>query len=94
MDDVRAGPSRPLESTSAVVCFDALRVEIRAEGVARNKAVYLAIGLHCLGRKASLGLRFDALRDNHALHAVNLKWCRLRRDASIRIRGGRTGGWI
>ena len=39
MDDVRTGPSRPLESTYAVVCFDALRVNIRAEGVVRNKAV-------------------------------------------------------
>ena len=37
---VRAGPSRSsLESTYAVVCLDTLRVNIRAEGVVRNKAV-------------------------------------------------------
>ena len=36
--------SRPLESTYALVLFDALRVKICDEGLVRNKSVYLAIG--------------------------------------------------
>ena len=36
--------------------FDALRVKIRDEGLVRNKAVYLAIGITCNGDKEVLGL--------------------------------------
>ncbi len=36
--------------------FDALRVKIRDEGLVRNKAVYLAIGITCDGDKEVLGL--------------------------------------
>ena len=36
--------------------FDALRVKIRDEGVVKNKAVYLAIGVRCSGHKEILGL--------------------------------------
>jgi putative transposase len=56
IDEVRAWQSRPLESTYAVVFFDALRVKIRDEGLVRNKAVYLAIGMRCTGHKEVLGL--------------------------------------
>ena len=45
-DEVSAWQSRPLESIYAIVFFDALRVKIRDEGAVRNKAVYLAIGVH------------------------------------------------
>ena len=56
IDEVRGWQSRPLESTYAVVFFDALRVKIRDEGLVRNKAVYLAIGMRCSGHKEVLGL--------------------------------------
>jgi len=56
MDEVSAWQSRPLESTCAIVYFDALRVKIRDEGLVRNKAVYLAIGITCDGDKEILGL--------------------------------------
>ena len=56
IDEVRAWQSRPLESTYAIVFFDALRVKIRDEGMVRNKAVYLAIGVRCSGHKEVLGL--------------------------------------
>ena len=56
IDEVRAWQSRPLESTYAVVFFDALRVKIRDEGMVANKAVYLAIGMRCSGHKEVLGL--------------------------------------
>jgi len=56
LDEVKAWQSRPLESTYAVVYYDALRVKIRDEGTVRNKAVYLAIGIRCTGYKEILGL--------------------------------------
>ena len=56
IDEVRAWQSRPLESVYAVVFFDALRVKIRDEGLVRNKAVYLAIGMRCSGHKEVLGI--------------------------------------
>jgi putative transposase len=55
-DEVRAWQSRPLEPTYAIVFFDALRVKVRDEGIVRNKAVYLAIGVRCSGHKEILGL--------------------------------------
>lgn len=39
-----------------MVIFDALRVKIRDEGLVRNKAVYLALGIDRDGRKDVLGL--------------------------------------
>ena len=56
MADAVAWQNRPLETTYAIVYFDALRVKIRDEGLVRNKAVYLAIGVTCLGTKEVLGL--------------------------------------
>jgi putative transposase len=45
-----------LEPCYAIVFFDALRVKIRDEGLVRNKAVYLAIGMRPSGHKQVLGL--------------------------------------
>lgn len=56
LDEVAAWQNRPLEPTYAFVFFDALRVKIRDEGVVRNKAVYLALGVRCDGCKEVLGL--------------------------------------
>lgn len=56
LEEVAAWQSRPLEHTYAVVFFDALRVKIRDEGLVRNKAVHLAIGIHPCGQRDVLGL--------------------------------------
>lgn len=56
IDEVSAWQTRPLEATCAIVFFDALRVKIRDEGLVRNKAVYLAIGMRPGGHKEVLGL--------------------------------------
>jgi len=56
IDEVTAWQGRPLEATYAVVFFDALRVKIRDEGLVRNKAVYLAIGIRPSGEREVLGL--------------------------------------
>ena len=56
LDEVAEWQSRPLEEVYAIVYFDAVRVKIRDEGLVGNKAVYLAIGVSCGGRKEVLGL--------------------------------------
>lgn len=56
MSEVTAWQSRPLEAMYPVVFFDALRVKIREEGVVRNKAVYLALGVLADGTRDILGL--------------------------------------
>jgi putative transposase len=55
-EEVSAWRNRPLDSVYAIVFLDALRVKIRDEGMVRNKAVYLAIGVRCSGYKEILGL--------------------------------------
>jgi putative transposase len=56
LEEVAAWQSRGLESTYAVVFFDAIRVKIRNEGMVNNRAVYLAIGVRCSGHKEILGI--------------------------------------
>lgn len=56
IDEVTAWQARPLESSYAIVFFDALRVKIRDEGLVKNKAVYLAIGMRASGHKEVLGI--------------------------------------
>src|SRR6516162_9063826 len=40
LEEVRDWQNRPLDPVYPVICFDALRVKIRDEGLVRNKAVY------------------------------------------------------
>jgi putative transposase len=54
--EVRDWQSRPLERLYPVIILDALRVKIRDEGVVKNKAVYLALGITLEGTKDILGL--------------------------------------
>jgi putative transposase len=56
MEEVGAWQGRGLESTCAIVFFDAIRVKIRNEGLVHNRAVYLAIGMRCSGHKEILGI--------------------------------------
>jgi len=56
LDEVRDWQSRPLEPVYPVVFFDALRVKIRDEGMVKNKAVYVVLGIKSSGAKEVLGL--------------------------------------
>ncbi|EIM95952.1 transposase mutator type [Paraburkholderia hospita] len=56
MDEVSIWQARPLEPMYPVVFFDALRVKIREEGMVRNKAIYLALGILPDGTRDILGL--------------------------------------
>jgi putative transposase len=50
------GKNRPLEALYTLIFFDAIRVKIRDEGMVRNKAVYVALGVRPDGTKEILGL--------------------------------------
>jgi putative transposase len=55
----RSRPGRPgrwSRSTRSLVFFDALRVKVRDEGLVRNKAVHIALGVRADGTKEILGL--------------------------------------
>jgi len=56
MAEVGAWQSRPLEPMYPVIFFDALRVKIRDDGLVRNKAIYLALGILPDGSRDILGL--------------------------------------
>jgi putative transposase len=56
LDEIAAWQNRPLEAVYPVVFFDALRVKIRDEGLVRNKAVHIALGVRADGGKEILGL--------------------------------------
>ncbi len=56
LDEIAAWQGRPLEPVYPLVFFDALRVKIRDEGVVRNKAVHIALGVRADGAKEILGL--------------------------------------
>lgn len=56
LEEVAAWQNRPLEPVYAIVFFDCPRVKIRDEGMVKNKAVYLAIGVRCSGHREVLGI--------------------------------------
>src|SRR5215208_2105236 len=56
LEEVAAWQARPLEPIYPLVFFDALRVKIRDEGLVRNKAVHIALGVRADGTKEILGL--------------------------------------
>jgi putative transposase len=56
IEELTAWQNRPLEATYALVFLDAIRVKIRDEGLVRNKAIHVAIGVRADGAKEVLGL--------------------------------------
>ena len=56
IEAVTAWQNRPLEACYALVFLDAIRVKIRDEGLVRNKAIHVAIGVRADGLKEVLGL--------------------------------------
>jgi putative transposase len=56
LDEVAVWQNRPLEPVYPLVFFDALRVKIRDEGLVRNKAIHIALGVRADGTKEVLGL--------------------------------------
>src|SRR3712207_4410032 len=56
LEEVATWQSRPLEAAYPLVFFDARRVKVRDEGLVRNKAVHIALGVRADGTKEVLGL--------------------------------------
>jgi putative transposase len=56
LEEIGAWQQRPLEPMYPVIFFDALRVKIRDEGLVRNKAIYLALGVLQDGSRDILGI--------------------------------------
>jgi putative transposase len=56
LEEVAIRQNRPLEAIYPLVFFDALRVKIRDEGLVRNKAIHVALGVRADGTKEVLGL--------------------------------------
>jgi putative transposase len=56
LEEVAIWQARPLEPVYPLIFFDALRVKIRDEGLVRNKAVHIALGVRADGTKEILGL--------------------------------------
>ena len=56
LEEVAVWQNRPLEPVYPLVFFDALRVKIRDEGLVRNKAIHIALGVRADGTKEVLGL--------------------------------------
>jgi len=56
LDEVAIWQNRPLDAVYPLVFFDALRVKVRDEGLVRNKAVHIALGVRADGMKEILGL--------------------------------------
>lgn len=55
-EDVKEWQQRPLDTKYAIVFFDAVRVKMRDEGVVKNKAVHLALGMNIDGHREILGM--------------------------------------
>jgi putative transposase len=56
LDEVATWQNRPLDPVYPLIFFDALRVKVRDEGLVRNKAVHIALGVRADGMKEILGL--------------------------------------
>ena len=59
LDELREWQNRPLDPVYPVVFLDALFCKVRDQGVVRNKAVYLAVGVDTDGIKHVLGMWID-----------------------------------
>lgn len=56
LETVTEWQNRPLETSYPILFLDAMRVKVRDEGLVRNKAIYIALGVHGDGTKDILGI--------------------------------------
>lgn len=56
LEEVAVWQGRPLDPAYPLVFFDAIRVKIRDEGIVRNRAIHIALGVRADGRKEVLGM--------------------------------------
>jgi putative transposase len=56
LDDVALWQKRRLDAIYPLVFFDAIRVKMRDEGMVKNKAIHIALGVRADGEKEVLGM--------------------------------------
>ncbi len=56
LDELVAWQARPLDAVWPILYLDAIVLKVRDQGAVRNKAVYIAIGVHTDGHKEVLGM--------------------------------------
>ena len=72
LSEVVEWQNRPLDRLYPLVFFDALRVKIRSDGVVKNQAVYLALGVAVDGTRDVLGLWIEQTEGaKFWLHVMN-----------------------
>ena len=72
LSEVVEWQNRPLDRLYPIVFFDALRVKIRSDGVVKNQAVYLALGVAVDGTRDVLGLWIEQTEGaKFWLHVMN-----------------------
>lgn len=85
IEEVTAWQGRPLEASYAIVFFDAMRVKICDEGLVRNKAVYLAIGMDAARLKHVLELGIEQSEWAKFWLRVKYRW-HMRVDEKIKAK--------
>src|SRR4029453_6948461 len=60
LEEVAQWQARPLDRVYPVIFLDALICKVRTDGVVRNKAAHLAVGVDVDGRKEVLGIWVEA----------------------------------
>ena len=60
LEEVREWQARPLDRVYPVIFLDAIVCKVRTDGVVRNKAAHLAVGVDVEGRKEVLGIWVEA----------------------------------
>ena len=89
---VREWQDRPWDAVYPVVVLDALRVKMRDEGVVRNNAVSVALGIRSSGQKEVLGLWIEQTEGAAFWHRVLTELSnRGVQDMLIALIDGRTG---
>ena len=88
LEEVSAWQARPLEAIYPLVFFDALRVKIRDEGLVRNKAIHIALGVRANGTKEILGLWLEQNEGAkfwlRVMNELKNRGCRRRSDRRCR----------
>src|SRR5262245_33367101 len=59
-DKLNAWQNRPLDAVYAVIWLDALVIKVRDQGVVKNRAAHIAIGMTLEGRKEVLGIWLES----------------------------------
>ncbi|ABC21619.1 Transposase, mutator type [Rhodospirillum rubrum ATCC 11170] len=87
LDEIAAWQQRPLDPVYPLVFFDAIRVKIRDEGMVRNKAIHIALGVRADGAKDVLGLWLEQNEGATFWLRVMIEALNAKLRRAVRVRG-------